>query len=829
MNLAYCDMKFNQQQQKIIDSIFGAFLVSAPVGTGKTTVLTERVVMAMEEGIRPEEILCLTFTNRAAEEMTERIKKRINKKNVADKIMISTFHGFCAFFARAEAKRLGISSDFVIFDEAEQFEVMKKVLEEFPQVIIDEQKSKREIINIIEEVYKRNLSRLEKNIGCLVPEIKQDKVMDKIGEKYLEELKMQNALDFNNLVLITMEGLYRDKKLQKKWSKRFRFIQLDEFQDTHLSEYLVVKELAKKHKNISLIGDLDQTIYSFRGSEPFLIADLFRAHFKPVTELHLEINYRFNRHLLDAIKSFLDNLERRATKNINTEKEKEGEKKCINVFGGYNLREEIEWVISEIENIKNSDKNAGIAVLARANYIITSIAEVFNQKGIAHITVDKYDFFRRQEIRDIFAYLKILFNKFDMGSAYRIIQRPSRNISDAVLKNIREDGVRTGLRISDFLDFKNFNFKEPFENLIRNHEKGRVVVLDTETTGTNVLKDEIIQIYAIEVVDGKLGKDFHFYLKNTIPVGISGEVHGITDEFLEKEGRNPRVVLQELQNFISGNVIVGHNVNFDLSMIIENGKRHKINFDLKEYYDTLDISRRLVESENYKLSTLAKKFNLATATHDARDDVLATVGLLGVLVEKLKENQRERMEIFFSVSKKFIKLASEISMWNKGIVNKRPAEILKYIWEKSGLQKYYSEKEDGDKRLKSIDMLMRLFEQKDDLSRPGDIVLRELINYAALVRDINFLGIDRGKIPIVTVHQVKGLEFDYVFVVGMNEFKFPVFKGDLEEEKRLFYVALTRARKKIFLSYSRFDDYGRNITKSSFISGINQNYIKFDN
>src|SRR3989339_549557 len=155
MNLAYCDMKFNQQQQKIIDSIFGAFLVSAPVGTGKTTVLTERVVMAMEEGIRPEEILCLTFTNRAAEEMTERIKKRINKK----------------------------------------------------------------------------------------------KVMDKIGEKYLEELKMQNALDFNNLVLITMEGLYRDKKLQKKWSKRFRFIQLDEFQDTHLSEYLVVKELAKIHKS----------------------------------------------------------------------------------------------------------------------------------------------------------------------------------------------------------------------------------------------------------------------------------------------------------------------------------------------------------------------------------------------------------------------------------------------------------------------------------------------------------------------------------------------------------------------------------------------------
>ncbi len=819
-------MKFNEQQEKIINSINGAYLISAPVGTGKTTILTERIAKAIESGIKPEEIMCLTFTNRAAEEMTERIRKRLGKKEIFDQLFVGTFHGFCAYFIRAEAKLIGINPDFVIFDEGEQYEVMRNILDDYGEIGLHGQNEKREVMNLIERLYKMRLIKLENEIGCNVPEGESDKMLDEINDKYLSELKNQNAFDFNTLVLLTIESLYKNKKLRDKWSARFRFIQLDEFQDTHLSEYLVVKELAKKHKNLSFIGDLDQTIYSWRGSEPYFIADLFRKHFAPVEELHLEVNYRFEKNILETVKSFLNNLENKATKKIESSKSVSGDKKCVEVFGGYNMGEEIPWVIESIEKIKKDDPKARIAVLARANYLINKAANVFSERGIAHITVDKYDFFRRQEVKDVFAYLKILFNKFDLESAYRIIQRPARSIGDATLEKIREDGGKTGLKISDFLDFKNFSFLEPFDNLINKWAGGRIVVLDTETTGVNPLRDEIIQIYAIEVVNGKPGKDFHFYLKNTIPVGTSEEVHGISDEYLKKEGRDAKEVLKELKDFIGGDATVGHNVNFDLSMIVENGKRHDVTFDFKEYYDTLDLSRRLVESENYKLNTLAQKFGLETATHDARDDVLATVGLLEVLVGKLGNHRKERVDIFSKFSKKFIKLATEINTWQERVGEMRPAEALEYIWQESGLKNYYASTKDGSKRSESIKTLVEIFEKKDDPERPGDIVLRELINFASLTRDINFLGLDKGKVPIVTVHQVKGLEFDYVFVIGMNEFKFPLYKSDLEEEKRLFYVALTRAKKKIYLSYSRFDDYGRNMAMSSFISGIDGDYVE---
>jgi DNA helicase-2/ATP-dependent DNA helicase PcrA len=353
------------------------------------------------------------------------------------------------------------------------------------------------------------------------------------------------------------------------------------------------------------------------------------------------------------------------------------------------------------------------------------------------------------------------------------------------------------------------------------------VVLDTETTGTDVLKDEIIQIFAIEVVNGKPGKEFHCYVKNSIPVGASAEVHELTDEFLQKNGMEPKKALQELKKFVDNSITVGHNINFDLSMIEENSRRNNIMFNFKEYYDTLDLSRRLVESENYKLTTLAEKLGLTVATHDARDDVLATVDLLAILVERLKEKQSQRAEIFQEYSKKFIKLSSQIKRWKKAVKENRPAEALEYIWEDSGLKDYYAQDSEKEKREASIKTLVKFFNDRDNPDRPADIALRELINFGSLNKDITFLGLDKGKVPVVTVHQAKGLEFDYVFLVGLNDSIFPVNKDNSEEEKRLFYVAMTRAKKKIYASYSNFNDYGYPLNRSPFIGYIDEKYIKW--
>jgi len=819
-------MELNEQQKQIIAKIEGAFLISAPVGTGKTTILAERVISAINSGIKPEEILCLTFTNRAAEEMAQRIRKKLKDKSAFDALTVMTFHGFCAYFIKAEAKEIGISADFVIFDDEDQTETMRKVLENYPEVSARYIGEKRGIPDLIEKLYDYRLNLLQNKIGCKVKNINPDKFLLEIDNHYLRLLNEQNALDFNELVIKTIETLYTNEKIRNKWANRFKFIQVDEFQDTHLSEYLVIKELAKIHKNIAFIGDLDQTIYGWRGSEPYFITRLFTSHFAPVTELGLEINYRFSGGIINAVRSFLPSFKNPATKKIVSSRIEVEDEKGVKVFGGYNLTEEIGWVVDSISNIKKDDPAARIAVLTRANYLVNLIAEVFEAKKIAHITVDKYDFFRKQEVKDIYAYLKIIFNKFDLASAYRLVLRPSRNIGLATLKTINEQGAPIGLKISDFLNFKNHRLAEPFANLLKRHQAGRIIVLDTETTGTNVLKDEIVQVYAVEIVNGNPGKEFHHYLKNNIPVGCSESVHGLSDEFLRQKGQDPKKILSELQQFIGSDIIVGHNINFDLSIIIENGKRNGTQFEIREYYDTLDLSKRLIESENYKLSTLANSLGLAKATHDAQADVMATVGLLGVLIKKLKVNSPARRELFKKYSEKFIQLSSLINNWESAVKEKRPAVALEYIWDNSGLKDYYQNDKEKDRRFKSIETLIRLFKDKDDFDRPSDVVMRELINYASLVKDINFLGLDQGKIPVVTVHQVKGLEFDQVFMVGINERSFPIYKAqDMEEERRLFYVAMTRARKGIYISYSKFNQYGP-MSKSRFIDCISPKYTE---
>jgi DNA helicase II / ATP-dependent DNA helicase PcrA len=820
-------MVFNPEQQKIIDSINGVYIISAPVGTGKTTILTERVARAIESGIKPEEILCLTFTNRAAEEMSDRIKARINDKKIFDEITVKTFHGFCAYFIKAESKAIGLTRDFVIFEEEEQREVMRKILERHPEFLIDEEKASREIANLIERAYDYRLNLLLREIGCQIDEIKLDKSVAKISEEYHQALADQNALDFNELVLLTLRTLYLDEKIKAKWANKYRFIQLDEFQDTHLSEYLVVKELAKAAGNVSFIGDLDQTIYSWRGSQPLFIVKLIKSHFPGVKELGLSTNYRFNPNILAAVKSFLGSFINPSTKALTTLKENDSQEKAINVFRAHDLREEISWVIEKIKDIRDREAEAKIVVIARTNNLITKTADIFAAKGVAHITVDKYEFFRRQEVKDVYAYLKIIFNRFDLEAAYRLVKRPPRNIGSATLKTIVERGDKIGLKVSDFLNFKNYKYPEPFYDLINRFDQGRLIVLDTETTGTDVLSDDIIQVFAQEVIKGKIGKKFHYYMKNDVPVGFSETVHGISDEYLRANGQDPKKVLQELKAFIGSDIAIGHNVNFDLSMIIENGKRRGVSFEFKEYYDTLDLARRMVEAPNYRLTTLAELLGLASATHDAEDDVSATVGLLGVLVERLRKGSPGRVALWQEFSAKFLKISGTIDSWQKMVLNNRPTEVLAKVWEESGLEQYYGSEPDNEKRQKSIEELAKVFAEKDNPDKRPEVSLRELIHYAALVKDINFLGLEKGKIPIVTAHQVKGLEFDYVFIIGMNEYIFPIAKSDLEEEKRLFYVALTRAKKEIFISYSQYNDNGYAATKSRFIDYIDEKHINF--
>jgi DNA helicase-2/ATP-dependent DNA helicase PcrA len=261
-------------------------------------------------------------------------------------------------------------------------------------------------------------------------------------------------------------------------------------------------------------------------------------------------------------------------------------------------------------------------------------------------------------------------------------------------------------------------------------------------------------------------------------------------------------------------------------MILGNCSRRGVAITINDYYDTLDLARRLIVSENYKLGNLAKQLNLATATHSADDDVAATIGLLDYLVDKLQHDAESRKNLFKTLGKKFYLLANLISGWQKDLSDLRPAELLIKVWQESGLEEYYQSEIDI-KRQENFKLLHRLFKERDQKEKTAKTALRDLINFSVLSRDIDFLGLDQGKVPVITIHQSKGLEFDHVFLVGMNQGTFPRYREDqLEEQKRLFYVALTRAKEYLYLSYSNFDPYNKPLMRSMFLDYIDNKYIK---
>ncbi len=816
-------MNFNQEQQKIIDTVFGAHLVCAPVGTGKTTVLAQRVLSVLKQGVKPEEILCLTFTNKAATEMLERIKSQIPEKEVWEKLTVKTFHGFCANLVKSEAEILGLSRDFSVIDEEEQMQIFESILDDYPEL-----KQPRND-KLFDRLYRHRLAETENLIGCKTAQTPLNKEEEIIKDKYLQKLSDLNVLDFNELVVNTLKVLYLEEKSKQKWSSRYRFIQVDEFQDTHLSEYLVVKELAKVYKNIAFIGDLDQTIYSWRGSNPTFISQIFKSHFAPVTEHYLTVNYRFNPHLLLAVKSFLNSFEKTHTGELTTPNNG-GKEKCITVWRGFDFNEEIGFVIEELKKIRQEEPQVSVAVLSRGHQLIREAVSKFEEKNEPFITVDKFRFFRRQEIKDLLACIKIIFNKFDTESAARLTVRPEKIMTAPAFKKMTEEISPSGLRVCDFLSFENFGRSEPFEKLLVSMEKGRLVVLDTETTGINPLRDEIVQIFAQEVKSGVPGEKLHFYLKNSVPVGSSQDVHGLSDEFLREHGQDPKTVLQKINEFIGSDAVVGHNVYFDLKMMEENCKRLGLKKVIKEFYDTLDLSRRLLQSENYKLTTLSNLLGLSSATHSADDDVAATIDLLLKLGQILKKNIKEREKFFKEYANKFLALALKMENWKKTVRDVRPDKAVEFIFTDSGLKKYYEENDQTGEKIKNVEKLLNFLKYYDDFEKDSENALKELVGRFALAKNLDFLGLESGKTPIITVHQAKGLEFDYVFIIGMNEFKFPAYKSDLEEEKRLFYVALTRAKKHIYLSYSDnyLSSYGpRQQARSRFIDSLEQKYLEY--
>lgn len=802
------DITLNEGQRKFVQFQEGCAVLHAPVGTGKTLALAERAAEAIRRGVEPSRILCLTFTNRAAEELRQRIA--VYCGNQARRVMVRTFHSLCAWMLRIEAKNIGLPSDFAIFDEEDSIGVLRSLpRQEMTKTDTHHVPSDNEA-DLYHRIARAKVHALDEALSIkIVPEevFRDFTPMERrLAVSYQQELASYHAVDFADLIYFTRAMLMQSPCIRSRWDGRFSMIQVDEMQDTHLSEYQIMRILARRSRNLVLAGDFDQTIYEWRGSTPDRILERFQADFPEAREFSFVENHRATRTLIKMAGSVAASYSNR-TPPLPAQTAPVGEP--VIVHFAQDSTAEARWIARTIrELVREPSSRLGsppsygrIGVLVRPNHRGATISEVFEREGIPHLTVEAYEFFRRQEVKDAIAYLRFLCNPADGRSFHRILLRPARGIGERTIARIYE-AQGAGLRLVDMVTPSTLTTGDPFGRLLSALKNGRVTVFDTETTGLEPGKDEIIELAAVQMEQGEKVGCFHRYLRNTVSVGESEGIHGISDAFLKENGEEPRTVIRDFLHFASDSVLVGHNVSFDLRMLTTHARRLGINMGAVEYADTLDVARRFLDGDDFSLEALARRFSIPTQpTHRALDDAGATCGLLVHLAPLVSASAAQRIHVVRETGGSFVRLASELRTLRDELGRLRPPDLLKYVIKRSGLIDYYKRE---PRRIENLEELIRVFEARDDQKVDALSSLESLLRFVALARNVDRLDPHDERVRVLTVHQSKGLEFDIVFVAGLSENEFPGYYAIVQkrepEEKRVFYVAVTRAKKMLFLS-----------------------------
>lgn len=420
----------NKEQQQAVQHTEGPLLILAGAGSGKTKVLTVRIAHLLAQGVNPYEILAITFTNKAAKEMKSRVEGLVG--DVANRIWLSTFHSFCAKFLRFEIDSfLGYNSNFTIYDTSDSQAVIKAALKALN--LDDKYYPVGAMIAAISDA--KNQLLFASDFRKQARDFYQQKVAD-VYEYYERELRKNNALDFDDLLLVAVKLLQSNAAVLDKYSHRFRYVMIDEYQDTNHAQYLLAKLLASHWKNIAVVGDADQSIYAWRGADIQNILD-FEKDYPNCTSIKLEQNYRSTKIILDAANAVIDNNEGRPEKNLWTDKT-EGAK--IQHFTAQSEHEEAAFIGDTIA--KKHDIHdvpfGDMAILYRTNAQSRVLEEALIKRALPYTMVGGTKFYDRKEIKDVLAYLRVLYNPFDDLSLLRIINVPKRSIGATTVAKLQE-------------------------------------------------------------------------------------------------------------------------------------------------------------------------------------------------------------------------------------------------------------------------------------------------------------------------------------------------------------------------------------------------------
>ena len=433
----------NKEQAEAVRTINGPMLILAGAGSGKTKVLTCRVAHLLQQGVRPYRILAITFTNKAAAEMRERVDKMAGP--AAKDVWLFTFHAFCARVLRRDIDKLGqYSNNFAIYDTTDTKNLIKQILKEMN---LDEKRFQPAgIIGRISNAKNELLG--VKEFAAQAGDFYEAKVAQ-IYEAYEGKLRANNAVDFDDLLLLTLRLLQEVPEAREKYQDKFDYIMVDEYQDTNHVQYLLTKLLAGKHHNLCVVGDADQSIYGWRGADIRNILD-FEKDYPEAKLVKLEQNYRSTQVILDAANAVIENNTGRKPKNLWTNN---GMGTEITYYQAVDERDEARFVIERMQELqlKEGAKLGDMAVLYRTNTQSRVFEEMLIKSGIAYTMVGGTKFYERKEIKDIIAYLRLIYNPHDGLSLERIINVPRRGIGDATLARLQSYANETNQSMFDVI------------------------------------------------------------------------------------------------------------------------------------------------------------------------------------------------------------------------------------------------------------------------------------------------------------------------------------------------------------------------------------------
>ncbi len=424
----------NESQRKAVEYIDGPSLVIAGAGSGKTRVLTYKIAYLLQQGVKPWNIMALTFTNKAAREMKERIGKLVGQ-DLAQHLYMGTFHSIFSRILRSEAQHIGFTNNFTIYDETDSRSLIKTIVKEMG---LDEKVYKPASVHSRISMAKNNLMSAENYARDKeLYQADQRAKMPRVGDifiTYVQRCQQANAMDFDDLLTLTFKLFQEHEDIRKKYADRFDFLLVDEYQDTNHAQMRIVMQLCKEKERVCAVGDDSQSIYSFRGANIDNILN-FQKHFKGAKLFKLEQNYRSTQNIVEAANSLIKHNSNQIPKDVYSKNDK-GE--CLVYKPAYSDKEEALIVCREIKRIKRQDdcQYSDFAILYRTNAQSRSFEEEFRKQGIPYRIFGGLSFFQRKEIKDVIAYFRLVANPDDEEAFKRIINYPARGIGNTTVAKI---------------------------------------------------------------------------------------------------------------------------------------------------------------------------------------------------------------------------------------------------------------------------------------------------------------------------------------------------------------------------------------------------------